>query len=146
MVLWWQRTLKKSWYISFSVILAAGINIGLNFIFIPYLGIIGAAFATLISYFIWNTLFMYYSAKFYKLYFDLRRLSIITCIVIILYFASLFVANTNILIINIGIKIILLLCYTLILFHMNFFDIEEKKRMKKIMLSLKNKFSMTTKT
>lgn len=40
---------KKTWWISLSTIVAAGVNLGLNFLVIPKFGYIGAAYTTLIS-------------------------------------------------------------------------------------------------
>ena len=44
--------LKKTQYISMGTIIAAVLNIGLNFIFIPKYGFIAAAYTTLVSYFV----------------------------------------------------------------------------------------------
>ncbi len=42
--------LKKTWYISAGTILAAGVNVVLNIIFIPVFGFVAAAYATLFCY------------------------------------------------------------------------------------------------
>jgi O-antigen/teichoic acid export membrane protein len=44
--------LKKTYYATFCVIIATGMNIGLNFIFIPRYGIAAAAYTTMISFLI----------------------------------------------------------------------------------------------
>ncbi len=64
----------KSFHISGIMIFSAFINVLLNIIFVPLMGIIGAAVATLISFAVWNILKMYYSLKFYGLRFDVKRI------------------------------------------------------------------------
>ena len=44
--------LKKTYYATFCVIIATGMNIGLNFVFIPRYGIAAAAYTTMISFLI----------------------------------------------------------------------------------------------
>jgi len=129
---------NKSYHISGILLVSACVNIGLNFIFIPYWGILGAAFATLISYIVWNGLKMYYSAKFYDLHFDLNRLGFITLVGIGLYLGGLFVADTDSLFLNIGIKFLVLLVYPFLFFIVNFFTPREKEYIWKLWSSLKS--------
>jgi O-antigen/teichoic acid export membrane protein len=121
---------KKSWHGSLSVLIAAIVNIGLNFILIPIWGIIGAALATLISYFVWNALYLYYSSKFYKLHFDLVKLAWITVIGAGLYFCSYAWPTQAILWESLLYKSFLLICFPLILFFAGFFTNKEKAFMK----------------
>ena len=44
--------LKKTYYATFCVLVAVGLNIGLNFIFIPQYGVVAAAYTTMISFFV----------------------------------------------------------------------------------------------
>ena len=53
-------------------ILAAILNLGLNLIFIPYIGLLGAAITTLIAYALAFVLTMYYSFKYFRFNVDLR--------------------------------------------------------------------------
>jgi len=53
-------------------IIVAIVNLGLNFIFIPYLGILGAAITTLIAYTLAFVLTAYYSFKYFKFDVDIR--------------------------------------------------------------------------
>ena len=43
--------LKKTYYATYCVFVAVGLNIGLNFIFIPQYGVVAAAYTTMISFF-----------------------------------------------------------------------------------------------
>ena len=51
--------------------IAAVLNLVLNIIFVPFLGIIGAALITLIAYLVAFIITMTYSIKFFKFDFDL---------------------------------------------------------------------------
>ncbi|HEC92835.1 MAG TPA: flippase, partial [Candidatus Atribacteria bacterium] len=82
--------LVKKTKITGSIWLMAGImNLGLNMIFIPYFGIIGAAVTTLIAYIFAFTLLIYYAFKYLKFnidfYFIMKSIlaSIIMSLVII---------------------------------------------------------------
>jgi O-antigen/teichoic acid export membrane protein len=72
--------------------IAAVLNLGLNFIFIPFLGILGAAITTLIAYTFATALTIFYSKKILPLDFDLRFIakSILASIIM-----SLFIAFVN---------------------------------------------------
>ncbi len=128
---------KKVYIISGNTLIAAVVNIGLNFVFVPFWGILGAAFATLISYIVWNSLKVYYSAKFYDLYFELKRLAYITIVGVGLYFTSLYIANYGNLYIDMSIKFLILLSYPIIFFMTGFFTVREKKHMRKFWITLR---------
>ena len=71
---------RKSFHISAGLIATAMLNIGLNIMLIPWGGLMGAAFATLVSYLFWVFFRYYFSQKFYGLTFEIRRLLIFTVI------------------------------------------------------------------
>ncbi len=108
-----------------------------HFVFVPFWGILGAAYATLISYIVWNGLKIYYSAKFYDLYFDIKRLGHITIIGVGLYLMSIYVANISSIYINIAIKFIILLSYPIIFFITGFFTVKEKEYMRRFWITLR---------
>ncbi|MBN1306077.1 MAG: oligosaccharide flippase family protein [Anaerolineales bacterium] len=56
---------KKTGIIAVLYILSGVLNIGLNYLLIPFLGVVGAALATLLSVFINFVLSMYFSQKYY---------------------------------------------------------------------------------
>lgn len=127
----WGAILRnKSYHISAMVFFSAVLNIALNCVMIPFLGILGAALSTLISYIFWSALKLYYSAKFYKLYFDLRRLGHITVVGISLYVMSLLIPNTGSIFFDLTIKLLILLSYPLLFFMTKFFDPKEIAFMK----------------
>jgi len=117
---------KKVYQINRNVLVAVSVNIVLNFIFVPYWGIKGAAVATLISHIVWNGLRTYYSAKFYSLYFDLGRLCHITTIGVGLYLSSLLLASTDSMVLGMSIKFVILVLYPVTVFLSGFFTKEER--------------------
>jgi O-antigen/teichoic acid export membrane protein len=60
-------------YISGIAIACAAANIGLNLLLVPQFGLVGAGWATLTSFILWNALHVYFSRRFYRLQFDVRR-------------------------------------------------------------------------
>lgn len=128
---------KKTIVISINILIAAAINMLMNIILIPIWGMIGAAIATLVSYFIWNGLKIYYSAKNYDLHFDLKRLLRITIIGILIYLASLFFADNDHFLLNIFIKSGLIALYPVTLLLTGFFTSEEKIATAKVLSSLR---------
>ena len=124
---WGMGLMKKSFHISGTVLVAASVNIGLNFLFVPRWGMLGAAFATVLSYIVWNCLKAYYSAKFYDLYFEIGRLLHITVIGFGLYGLSLLVTNNRTMEINVALKLLFFLGYPLILWGTGFFSKGEKE-------------------
>jgi O-antigen/teichoic acid export membrane protein len=69
---------RKSLHLSSSNILAAVVNLGANCVLVPRLGIMGAAWGTLLSYLAWNAVKLHYSARFYSLRFRLYPLAMMT--------------------------------------------------------------------
>lgn len=65
---------NKPAYCSLTALAAALVNLALGFLLIPQFGILGAGWATLASFLVWNGLNLHYSTKFYSLKFDLQRL------------------------------------------------------------------------
>jgi O-antigen/teichoic acid export membrane protein len=124
---WGMGLMKKSFHISGIVLVAALVNIGLNFLFVPRWGMLGAAVATMLSYIVWNFLKAYYSAKFYDLHFEVGRLLHITVIGFGLYGLSLLVDNNGAIGTKVALKLLFILGYPLILWSTGFFSENEKE-------------------
>lgn len=80
---------NKAAHLSAIVMVSAAANVGLNLVLIPFLGIMGAAAATLGSMLLWNGLRLYYSRKFYNLRYDIGRLGLLTLLAAAVYLVSL---------------------------------------------------------
>ena len=124
---WGMGLMKKSFHVSGIVLVAALVNIGVNFLLVPQWGMLGAAFATMLSYIVWNLLKAYYSAKFYDLHFEVGRLLHITGIGFGLYGLSLLVDNNGAIGTDVALKLLFFLGYPLILWSTGFFSESEKE-------------------
>ncbi len=134
---WGMGLMKKSFHVSGIVLGAALVNIGLNFLFVPQWGMLGAAFATMLSYIVWNFLKAYYSAKFYDLHFEVRRILHVTGIGFGLYGLSLLVVSNTANGTDIGLKFLFFLGYPLILWSTGFFSESEREYLLKPVNRLK---------
>jgi O-antigen/teichoic acid export membrane protein len=80
---------KKTRIVGSIWILAAILNLGLNMLVVPYIGILGAAITTLLAFTLVLTLVSFYSFKYFKFDVDFRFIlksifaSIVMCLVII---------------------------------------------------------------
>jgi O-antigen/teichoic acid export membrane protein len=134
----WGLVMKnKSYHISANIIAAAAVNIGLNFVLIPRWGILGAAFATLASYIVWNTLKMYFSARFYDLRFEVGRLLHVTAVGVGIYGLSLLTVQGESLILDAAIKLLLLASFPFVIVWSGFFHEREKVFIKKTLRTLR---------
>lgn len=118
---------KKSFHISGIVIFVAVFNIELNFIFIPHWGIFGAAVATLFTYIIWDALYIYYAKKFYDMGFNLKRLIHIAVIGVGSYLLSVYLFQTESVLLNTILDLLIVVLYIPLFFLTGFFTEEEKK-------------------
>ncbi len=88
---------NQTYKLGLFMLVFAGLNILLNFIFVPWLGIIGAAITTIISYFLLNVTLMVASKDKYKLDLDIRFQAFVQIITVALYilyyFATLHIGN-----------------------------------------------------
>lgn len=112
---------KKSTYIMIVVLLSAVINIFLNFILIPNYGIIGAAWATILSVFVMFIIEYYFARKCYFIPFDWGKLipSLVFLTMIFILEGSLIkYCNFTSLII----KIITIMFLGIILFYRNLYQ------------------------
>ena len=111
---------KNTKYVAFITAIAAIVNILLNFIFIPKFGMIAAAYSTLVSFIVLYILSEHFSAKYYRIPFENKKLALLIVIGVILYVVStLFTVEP---IIGILTKIIILLVFPFILYILNFYE------------------------
>ena len=89
-------------------IFTVGLNIGLNFLLIPYWGIMAAAVNTLIAYIILVILTTMVSNKHYRIPYEYLRISK-------LFLPAIFLLQMNLLI-NIFVKLLLIILYPLCLY------------------------------
>jgi len=107
---------NKSFHISGILITSTIFAVASNFILVPFFGLMGAAVSSLLTYTLWNILKMYYSAKFYQLYFNIKKLLLITFVAISIYIIAICLPTSGFYAINFAVKISFLFIFVLLLF------------------------------
>lgn len=74
---------EKTRFLPLVTLAAAASNLGLNFIFVPAFGIIGAAYTTIIAYIIMVGLLYIVSHKIYRVNYEFRRLGVVAVLIMI---------------------------------------------------------------
>lgn len=105
---------KKSWIVSFQTLIAAFVNVILNVFLITQFNLIGAAIATMLSYFVWNYLKQKNSEKYYNIHFNMRNINKLIVIGLITIFCIYFINHLNNY--NIVLKILLLVIVSFLIF------------------------------
>jgi O-antigen/teichoic acid export membrane protein len=77
---------EKSIYAPITVGLGALVNVGVNFMLIPVMGMMGAALATLASYFVMTLSIYFITQRFYKISYEIGKISKIFLIILIVGF------------------------------------------------------------
>lgn len=125
---------RKNWTISLAWLVAAGINILLNFLLIPQYGMIGASIATLVSYFavmLGNLIVIKYVYPMRFRYFCFGSVFVWATLV---YYVSTFL-NYGITV-SVMLKSGLLAAYLLIVFYSRYFTKEERDKARNLFISL----------
>jgi len=108
---------------------AAATNIFLNFLLIPRMGMMGAAFSNLAANIIYTALLTIISSKFIKVSFEWSKIFMIYLIAIVLYSVDILTRGLPF-VAEITIKLVLLAIFPLVLYKLNFFEKIEIKRIK----------------
>jgi O-antigen/teichoic acid export membrane protein len=117
-------------YIAISSLIAAILNVLLNFLFIPRFEMMGAAFGSLIAYSINGILLYYLTQRVYYVQYDKWRILIFGVLILLI---SIF---TNVILIPLGYKILLFLIILIgsplskLITYKNFFDTLEYLKLK----------------
>ncbi len=123
--------LKKVNLLSLFWLIMGGINIALNFILIPRIGVVGAAYATLISFFAGSLIIIFYSIKYFKIVF---KIDWIVKIIIanLIMISSIYFIKLNSLLSILFVAVLGFIVFSISLYFINFFDENEKILIKKI--------------
>jgi O-antigen/teichoic acid export membrane protein len=116
-------------YISGIAITCAAANIGLNFLLVPRFGLLGAGWATLTSFVLWNALHVYFSRRFYRIAFDVRRFAHAGLTGALLIVVSRAIPAELNLLIACPLKALLVLAYPALLLLTGFFTPDEWQRL-----------------
>ena len=137
-LLGWQQHLffilqipKKTKQISVILAIAAISNIIANIILIPDHNMMGAAYATIISFFIAFLLALIAVHKYYPIKFEIKRILLLLGTALVVFIISFYI-NTPYPILNLCLKILISLIYPAILFVVPFYEDDEKKKMREM--------------
>lgn len=120
---------KNTKHIATITLGAALLNIILNFILVPYFGILAAALNTLIAFVIFYYVTQFVSNKYFKIPFEDKKLIIMIIIGIILSLPSFFLADK---IIYQFLKLLLVVSFPFILCLFGFYEAQEINTLKNI--------------
>ncbi|MHB8337442.1 MAG: lipopolysaccharide biosynthesis protein [Ignavibacteriaceae bacterium] len=127
---------KKTKYVAYTTIIAAVVNIALNFVLIPKYGMMAAAYTTLAAFVVLYIISDRIAAKFYNIPFENLKLFFV-----ILLGAGLYIVVYCLpvgYLIDIIIKIILIIAFPFILYLLKFYEPIELERLKGFYSKWKN--------
>jgi len=120
---------KKTKYLPLITGVAAFINIICNFLLIPSFDLMGAAIATLISYFVMMAGIYYYSQKYYKINYEVKKILIILITAVAAY--TIFLLFFKFVFVNILIKILLVVFFIILIFAFKILDLKTVRKILK---------------
>lgn len=124
---------------SLIIVVTAGFNLVLSFLLIPRFGMLGAAWATFISYFVLMLINLLANLKTWNIHYEYARIVKLSVSWALVFAVSILVKSENIWI-NLGIKSLLLLVYPFLLFLFRFFTKSELDYGKSIYAKIMLKF------
>jgi len=116
---------KKTDYLPIAIGVAAILYVILNFALIPFYGIYGSAYATLIAYFVSAVILYLYSRKVYEIKYEWNRISILIILTIIFYLLFLLFGSVNRTWADMLIRITIFILFIISLFVTKFFKKSE---------------------
>jgi len=125
---------RKTKYLPFVVGFAALTNLILNYVLIPKHGMMGAAYASFISYFILFILSTRLSLHYYSIQYEYVRIFKLAIVAAAIYFLSFFIKTDNV-IFSISGKSLLICSYPLLLYVVKFYHKKEIYNLKEILKS-----------
>jgi O-antigen/teichoic acid export membrane protein len=123
---------KKTYLRAINVTVAALVNLGLNFILIPRFEMMGAAYATLLSYAFLSVLTLFVSGRVFRIpyeYFRLAKMYLAALLIFVICRAIEFDSP----VVAIAVKTPIALCFPLVLIPLKFYDQKEKRKIREIM-------------
>jgi len=126
--------LNKNHYVPPIIVGCALLNLGLNYVLIPPYGMIGAAWATILSYLVLVIIQTLVNLHFYYIRYEYRRMAKLALTWGATYGVSLLI-ETPFLWLNIGLKCLLLFAYPFFLYALRFYEKEELEALKGLLRS-----------
>jgi len=126
--------MNKNYYVPPIIVGSALLNLGLNYVLIPPYGIMGAAWATILSYLFLVIVQTLVNLHFYYVRYEYARMAKLALAWGITYGVSQLI-QTPFLWINIGLKCLLLFAYPFFLYSIRFFEKRELEALKGLLRS-----------
>jgi O-antigen/teichoic acid export membrane protein len=125
---------NKNYYVPPIIVGSALLNLGLNYVLIPPYGMIGAAWATILSYLVLVTVQTLVNLHFYYIQYEYGRMAKLALTWGVTYGVSQLI-RTPFLWLNIGLKCLLLFAYPFVLYALRFYEREELEAFKTLLSS-----------
>ncbi|MEW6050257.1 MAG: oligosaccharide flippase family protein [Candidatus Zixiibacteriota bacterium] len=122
---------KRTKYLASFGLMAAAVNLAANFILIPWLGIWGAALATLLSFFFLFITVFVAGQRLYHIPYQTGRLVTMTLVAVALYAIAWFVRPPGVWL-SLGIKFLIALTFPFFLYLCRFYSHEEIQKLKSL--------------
>lgn len=132
---------KKTLPLGAVGLVCAGANIGLNLLWIPRHGMLGAAWATLVSFLLMSALAWYVSQRAYHIPYVFSRVVVLLACGTLLYVISLFV-NVRFLGLQLFLKCCLLAVFPIALYLAGFFSRQEVDKGKALAYQILGRYSL----
>jgi O-antigen/teichoic acid export membrane protein len=123
---------RKTHYVAYIVGIAAALQIGLNLLLIPDMGMIGAALNTAISYLAMPIMVVVVSRRFYYVSYEYKRIGMIFVVITVIYFLSRLIQIENP-ILSFGLRGLIASAFPLVLAIVGFYTEDEKKRIRQLL-------------
>lgn len=123
---------KVTKYLPISIVIAAIVNIIMNFLLIPFFGFRGAAWATLIAYFVSASVVYYFSQKVYPIRYDWNKIVVIFSLMLSIYFIAKQLTSSTNLLQSFFIRTFSLFVFILLLLFSKVIDHMELKRIREV--------------
>lgn len=127
---------NKTYYNALIVVSGSIINILLNILLLPLIGIIGSPISMIISFSLMIIATYYFSQREYFVPYEIKKIIIVLCIAIAYYFIGKEIEPLS-LSLNFGIKLVSLFALPFILYGLNFFEKIELQRIKEALKKIK---------
>ncbi|MFH0777711.1 MAG: oligosaccharide flippase family protein [Candidatus Eisenbacteria bacterium] len=122
--------MSKTKYASYASIAAAVVSVGMNFVLVPRLGMMGAALASVVAYLTLNVLLSTISHRLYPVQHEFKRIALMFIVAFGIYGVSLAATHGRGFVTGLIIKLGLVLLFPTLLYFLGFFAKQELSRLR----------------
>lgn len=131
---------NRTWLITVITLAGAAVNVGLNLWFIPRIGTVAAAYATLISYFFLFLLAWVFGRQWMPIHIETRRVVILGISVLLVGGLGLWAQPAKVWL-DIGVDLVCLTLFPVLLWQMGFLNQQQKNTLRHEMGKLKKRLA-----